>query len=337
MSFSIITPVLNSERVIKNFLDNITKSTKNLNFEIIFADGGSNDKTLEIINNFKNILPIRVYDNPKKDFESGRVVGIKNSKYDIIFFLDSDNFITDTKFFLKFLKAYEDENILAAEPSSYTYMKDDNTANKIHSLIGCADPISVFIKNYAHYSNISKKLMGINFLNINNRDFVKIKFIDKIPTIGANGFTIRKKALQKLKNYKNFSDIGRFVEFTSIYNDYNFAKIKTNIYHKSFDGYLHFCFKQKRRIKLYLLYRNKRINTGYNWSTNRIGLFNFTLANLFVFPLIIQATIGFFNKNSKAWFFYPLYSLTTFYIYSFYFLIDFFRKTSQYKFENYKT
>ena len=80
VSFSIITPVLNSERVIKNFLDNITKSTKNLNFEIIFADGGSNDKTLEIIDNFKNILPIRVYDNPKKDFESGRVVGIKNSK-----------------------------------------------------------------------------------------------------------------------------------------------------------------------------------------------------------------------------------------------------------------
>lgn len=337
MSFSIITPVLNAERVIENFLNYIAKSTKNLNFEIIFADGGSSDRTLEIINNFKNELPISIYNNPKKDFESGRVVGIKNSKYDLIFFLDSDNFITDRKFFLKFLEAYKDESILAAEPSGYTYIKNDNIANKIHSLIGCADPISVFIKNYAHYNNIFKKMMGINYLNIDHKDFVKIKFIDKIPTIGANGFTIRKKALKKLKNYKNFSDIGRFVEFTNIYNNYNFAKIKTDIYHKSFDGYLHFCFKQKRRIKLYLLHKNKGINTGYNWSINRIGLFYFTLANLFLLPLIIQATLGFFNKKSKAWFFYPLYSLTTFYIYSFYFLVNFFRKTSRYKFENYKT
>lgn len=119
----------------------------------------------------------------KKDFESGRVVGIKNSKYDLIFFLDSDNFITDRKFFLKFLEAYKDESILAAEPSGYTYIKNDNIANKIHSLIGCADPISVFIKNYAHYNNIFKKMMGINYLNIDHKDFVKIKFIDKIPTI----------------------------------------------------------------------------------------------------------------------------------------------------------
>lgn len=68
MSFSIITPVLNAERVIENFLNYIAKSTKNLNFEIIFADGGSSDRTLEIINNFKNELPISIYNNPKKRF-----------------------------------------------------------------------------------------------------------------------------------------------------------------------------------------------------------------------------------------------------------------------------
>ena len=337
MNFSIITPVLNSERVIENFLKFIIKSTKNLNFEIILIDGGSTDKTIEIIQKYKNNLPIKLLDNPNKDFESGKIIGIKNSKNDIIIFLDSDNYIVDNNFFIKFLSAYKDKDILAAEPSSFAYFENDNFANQLHSLIGCADPISIFIKNYSHYNNISKKLMGLNYISIDNKDFIKIKFISHLPTVGANGFSIRKSALKKLEYNRNFSDIGKFVEFVKKYNEYNFAKIKTSIYHKSFDGFLHFCFKQKRRINLYLLHKNQKIDTGYNWNFNKIGLIQFIISNLLIFPLFIQAFIGYSNKKSIAWFYYPFYCLTTFYIYGFYTTLDLFLKTSHYKYERYKT
>jgi len=61
---------------------------------VIIIDGGSIDRTVEICKKFKTkILP-----NTYKIEEKGRVIGIENSKGDIIAFIDADNFLVDKDF-----------------------------------------------------------------------------------------------------------------------------------------------------------------------------------------------------------------------------------------------
>ena len=54
-TFSIVIPCLNEEDYIKNCLDSILNQEYDLvKIEILVVDGGSKDKTLQIVNNFKS-------------------------------------------------------------------------------------------------------------------------------------------------------------------------------------------------------------------------------------------------------------------------------------------
>ncbi len=84
---SVVIPVYNEESNIINTLDALYKNTV-IPDEVIIADGGSTDKTVELA---KSKFPqIIVVDNPRKNAASGRNVGIKRAKGDIIAFTDGD-------------------------------------------------------------------------------------------------------------------------------------------------------------------------------------------------------------------------------------------------------
>ena len=90
IKFSVITPVLNNEKYIKDNLHSLKNQTYK-NFEHIIIDGGSKDKTLKIIkkNKSRNTLVIS-----KKDKNLWEAInrGIKLSKGNIICILNSDDF-----------------------------------------------------------------------------------------------------------------------------------------------------------------------------------------------------------------------------------------------------
>ena len=89
LSFSIITPILNDKRIVKNI--NSLKKQNYKNFEHIIIDGGSENKIIKILENkrtkFHTIISEKdhgIYDAINK--------GIKLSKGDIIGILNADDF-----------------------------------------------------------------------------------------------------------------------------------------------------------------------------------------------------------------------------------------------------
>jgi glycosyltransferase involved in cell wall biosynthesis len=90
ITFSIITPVLNSDRFIKRTLLSI-KHQSFQNFEHIIIDGGSTDKTLKIIKKYKNKKTKILV---KKDRNLWEAInrGIKISKGKYICILNSDDY-----------------------------------------------------------------------------------------------------------------------------------------------------------------------------------------------------------------------------------------------------
>jgi len=88
-SISIITPTYNSGKTLASCLDSIKTQDYNGDIEIIIADGGSTDSTLEIAQKYTD----RIYPNPLKTGEAGKAAGVKHAKNEIIALIDSDNIL----------------------------------------------------------------------------------------------------------------------------------------------------------------------------------------------------------------------------------------------------
>ncbi len=89
---SVVIPVYNEEKNIMKTLNALYSNTI-LPDEVIMADGGSTDKTVELVK--KNYPQVIVIDNPRKNAASGRNEGIKRAKGDIIAFTDGDCIVAE--------------------------------------------------------------------------------------------------------------------------------------------------------------------------------------------------------------------------------------------------
>lgn len=109
MKVSILIPCLNEIDTITEVVENARSAGKKYlkkDFEIIIADNGSTDGTLEQLSLLKNIKVINV---PIKGYGSALNSGILSSKYPYILFADADLSYDfhDIDKFLKYIKTYD--------------------------------------------------------------------------------------------------------------------------------------------------------------------------------------------------------------------------------------
>ena len=108
---SFIIPTLNEEKVIEKLITNL-REIKVFPYEIIISDGGSTDKTLEIV----KPLADKVVEHTKKTRQTigqGRNAGAAQAVGDFLIFLDADVYIFyPDDFFKRALKHFQDDNRL---------------------------------------------------------------------------------------------------------------------------------------------------------------------------------------------------------------------------------
>ncbi len=85
---SIIIPVLNEETGIVRLLDHLKNNAAFSSNEIIIVDGGSTDKTPEILKKYPGVF----YINSEKGRAKQMNAGAKNATTDILYFLHADSF-----------------------------------------------------------------------------------------------------------------------------------------------------------------------------------------------------------------------------------------------------
>ena len=86
---SIVIIAYNEEKYIGNLLECIKKQDYK-NYEVIVVDDHSVDKTVEIADGFKGVLPVRVVQKPERGASRSRNYGASLAKGEVILFLDSD-------------------------------------------------------------------------------------------------------------------------------------------------------------------------------------------------------------------------------------------------------
>jgi glycosyltransferase involved in cell wall biosynthesis len=330
-TISIVTPVYNSMRTFLLYMDAIIAQDYPHNaIEIVFADGGSTDGTLEAIEEFKvkYNINISVFHNQLKTAEAGKAVGVRKAKNDIICLLDSDNIIPKPEWLSLMMKPFEEEEIVASEPIEYTYQKEDSVINRYCALVGVNDPLCIFTGNYDRFCLITNNWTQMPREEINKGDYLSIKFeADMLPTIGANGFFMRKEEMLNCFEGDYLFDIDILYELLLKKPNLRIAKVKTGIIHLYCPDIKTFARKQKRRIKDFI-YFNSEKGRKYQWNkVGKIKILIFALCTVTILPLILQAIIGFFRKKDFfAWAFHILACWITLWVYGWGTIIGLFKK-----------
>ena len=312
---SILIPTLNAAPFLEKCLKSVEKqSYPKDKLEIIVADGGSTDKTVEVAKKYK----VLVCKNPLKTGEAGKAVALKHAKGDLIALIDSDNFLPDRSWLRRMVEPFSDKEVIGSEPWKFTYRRKDGFIDRYSSLMGVNDPLCYFLGNYDRLNVLSGKWTGLPVKQEDKGKWIKVELTtNALPTIGANGTLMRKDILTKSKIIGDFlNDIDVIADLAKE-RPVKFAKVKMGIVHLYCGGdILRFVRKQKRRIRDYLFY-SKKGERSYPWKKqSKTGILKFILSCLLVIPLIYQSLKGYFKKPDMAWVFHLLACWITLYIYT---------------------
>ena len=317
---SIVTPVFNSMRTLQEYIQAIqNQKLDGWQLELIFADGGSTDGTLQKLSEYQQSpnFEIKVCTNPLRTAEAGKAVGVRQATGEIICLLDSDNIIPDGDWIMRMLQPFQEEDIIASEPIEYTYRLKDSVINRYCALIGMNDPLCMFTGNYDRYCYITKKWTEVERDEQDRGDYIAVRFRENmIPTIGANGFFIRKQQL--LDNFEGeyLFDIDVLWELFKKNSEIRVAKVKTGIVHLFCPDIRTFYRKQNRRIKDFLYFSDKK-GRKYPWNKiEKQKIVWFTFCCVTVVPLLVQAFVGQARKADwRAWAFHPVACWVTLWVY----------------------
>lgn len=322
-SVSIVMPTLNSQRVLNLSLASISNQKYKGKLEIIIADGGSIDQTLKIARKYK----VRIIKNKLKTGESGKAIGVKYAVGDILALIDSDNILPDDLWLENMVKPFiDDQEIIATEPLYFNHRESDFWLTRYFALIGMGDPLNLFIGNYDRYNFISNKWTELNIPTKNKENYLSLYLTKDIPTIGANGFLIKKNELKKypIRDYLFDIDI---LKYLIKEKPIKIAKVKIGIIHLFSGNISTFVRKQRRRIRDYLYFQGSGVRVD---ELNKIligkGIIKFVLGTIFIFPICFQAIKGYKRKKDIAWFFHPIACWITFWVYGSETIISIFKK-----------
>lgn len=315
ISFVICT--FNSEITLSNCL----KSIQKLNYpkaliEVIIVDGGSSDRTLEIVKGYNDCRIIR--ENSGRS-ETATAIGYNQAKGDFIVNFPSDNVILDTEWLKKMLEPllkYQD--VVASETLHYTHVRQDKILNRYFALFGVNDPLAFYLDKRDRASYLEKNW----HLNIPANDKGHYYLVDfnenNLPTMGANGFVVRKKFAKLMAKEPNkFFHIDSCLDLVNLgYN--KFAFVKNNVWHKTGENFISFIKKRVKYINL-LYFQSIKIRRYhlFNFKRNKLKLAKYIIFSLtFIEPLFLSIK-GYFKIKDKAWFLHPFICFLTTCIYAY--------------------
>jgi len=299
-SVSVIIPTYNSARVLPMCLESIRNQDYEGKIEIIIADGGSSDSTLEIARKYTN----NIYQNPLKTGEAGKAVGVKRARGEIIALIDSDNILPTRDWLTRMTAPFSDPEIAGSEPLYYTYRREDGYITRYCALLGMNDPLCLFLGNYDRMNMVTNKWTEMPVTQEDKGNYLKLKLNEKkLPTIGANGFLVRRDALMNCSIGDYLFDIDIVYELITQKKN-KFAKVKVGIVHLFSGDVFTFIKKQKRRIKDYAYYKKQKLRK-YPWgSLSKLKLLKFIVYTVTVLPLVYQLLKGYRRKQDRAWWFH---------------------------------
>ena len=324
---SILIPTLNAGSVLGECLRSIeVQDYPKDKVELIIADGGSKDKTLEIAKKYG----AKIVDNPLKTAESGKKRALDNASEDFCALIDSDNILPNKNWLKEMIvPLMENPEAVGSEPWKYVWRKEDGFIARYCALLGMNDPLVHFLGNYDRMNLLTGKWTEVKHDEDDKDGYILVRFGKSgIPTIGANGTVFRTNFLKENVNGDYLFDIDILYSYLQKHGSVTFIKVRNGIIHTFCEGNIFkFAKKQRRRVRDFL-YHKSTGNRKYDWGkSNYAGILKFILSCILIVPLFLQAFKGYSKKKDTAWFFHPLACWITLWEYGWGYVFGFFRRS----------
>jgi glycosyltransferase involved in cell wall biosynthesis len=299
---SVVIPTLNAERYLDECLGSvIAQDYPRELLQIILADGGSTDATLEIARRkgVDKILP-----NPLRTGESGKAVGIHSSSGELVLMIDSDNVLVGADWLRRMAEPLEDPDVVASEALRWDYRRTDHFINRYQALTGINDPLSLFIGNYDRFSTLTGRWTDLPVHEEPRAGWSKVTLEPAhVPTMGANGFLVRRSAFELVPVGDYLFDID-FVHELVARGARTLARVDVPIRHYFCDSVRRFYWKTRRRTDDYFYFEQRGLRS-YPWTENRMrGIVLFVASTVTILPILAQALRGYRRRPDPAWFFH---------------------------------
>ncbi len=311
-AISVIIPTFNGEKRIPDCLESIVNQDyPREKIEILVVDDNSTDRTVEIASRYG----ARILNNGHRNIERGKSIGLEQARNEFIFFIDDDNRLPSTDWLTGCVKAIlVNPEATGAEAIYFKHDKDDPAANRYCSLFGINDPLAFYLNRRDRLMQTERHWRLPGKVLRDEKDYFLVEFNENnLPTVGSQGFLIRKDLLLKTNNKPYLFHIDSNLELVKAgYGKY--LMMKQDIIHQHSDTIGHFLSKSRRNMALFLQQASLRT---YKWKTSRLKLLLTILVMLTVVRPLYDSLRGFIKKPDIAWFLHPVLSLATVFSYGF--------------------
>jgi cellulose synthase/poly-beta-1,6-N-acetylglucosamine synthase-like glycosyltransferase len=106
---SIVTNVYNAQSTIETYLDSLARQTFK-GFELVVVDDGSTDRTIEIVEGYRQRLNLRVLRLPHIGLRAARAKGVDAATTEIVIILDADE-VVQPDCIDRFMQPFEDPSV----------------------------------------------------------------------------------------------------------------------------------------------------------------------------------------------------------------------------------
>ena len=244
---SIIVPCFNSGKTLTRTIESIKNQSWQKKEIILVNDGSNDEKTLEILNNYKSDRLVKIINQKNKGLSAARNTGVINAKGNYLYFLDSDDWINENALEELYFNLLRDEKYAYAFTDCFLEGQVKGFRKKIFNLFeqmfinqipySIFIPRKLFIENGFYDENM---LLGYEDWELNVRLATKNLFGKRIPKplfhyfVSDSGMLISKSIKNHIKIWKyiknknkNFYKFKRIVSlfFRWIFKESNYPLI----------------------------------------------------------------------------------------------------------------
>jgi glycosyltransferase involved in cell wall biosynthesis len=310
---SILMATLNAGR----YLEGCLRSVRGQDYpteliEIVVADAGSVDDTLEILARYR---VDRVVPNPGITTESARAILNPLASNELVLYIDCDNYLVGRDWLRRMVQPLvDDPEVFAAEPMRFDYEPTDQPLNRYFALSGVNDPLSLFIGNYGRYSYMTGKWTEMPHTEELREGYLIAQLQPgRIPTMGSQGFIVRSDVLRQIPAAEYYFDLDGVNELVERGNR-RIAKVDVSLGHLFCRDLQSLSRKIRRRSEDFLFWRSRR---NYPWlKSGWLQIARFVLYTVLVVPLGVQVVRGWLRVRDAAWLYHIPVCWLTLWIYS---------------------